>query len=59
MPDRKPADLTQTGIEKMTGVVDPYAEAVRAAQAQGISPRPADRFRADAVAASDKEDASE
>lgn len=31
MPDRKPQDLTQTGIEKMTGMVDPYAEAIREA----------------------------
>lgn len=55
MPDRKPADLTQTGIEKSTGMVDPYAEAMRAALAQGVSPKPSDRARAREVAASDKE----
>lgn len=47
MPDRKPADLTRTAVEKDTGMVDPYAEAMRAALAQGVSPKPKDRQRAD------------
>ena len=55
MPDRTKVDLTQTGIEKMTGIVDPYAEAMRAALAAGTSPRPADRRRADDVAQLSKE----
>lgn len=46
MPDRKPADLTRTAVEKDTGMVDPYAEAMRAALAQGVSPKPKDRQRA-------------
>lgn len=55
MPDRKPADLSQTGIEKMSGMVDPYAEAQRAALAQGTSPRPEDRARADEAARAARE----
>lgn len=57
MPDRKPVDLSQTFTEKETGIVDPYAEAQRAALRQGVSPRPADRVRAQEAARSDREDA--